>query len=88
MRAALAVIILSTIFAGPVLAQTTPPKATTPQTQATTTTKPTPPKTTTATKPKSAASLECSKQADAKGLHGKERKTFRAKCKKDFKSPA
>jgi invasion protein IalB len=27
-------------------------------------------------------SLECSKQADAKGLHGKERKTFRSTCKK------
>lgn len=31
----------------------------------------------------SAASLECSKQADAKGLHGKERKKFRSECKKD-----
>ena len=30
----------------------------------------------------SAASLECSKQADAKGLHGKERKKFRSECKK------
>jgi hypothetical protein len=29
-----------------------------------------------------AASLECSKQADAKGLHGKERKKFRSECKK------
>ena len=28
----------------------------------------------------SAASLECSKQADAKGLHGSERKKFRAAC--------
>ncbi|MGE3065004.1 MAG: PsiF family protein [Hyphomicrobiaceae bacterium] len=35
-------------------------------------------------KPRSAASIECSKQADAKGLHGKERKTFRAACKKDM----
>jgi len=34
-------------------------------------------------KPRSAASLECSKQADAKGLHGKERKKFRSECKKD-----
>jgi invasion protein IalB len=31
----------------------------------------------------SAASLECSKEADAKGLHGKERKKFRAQCKKN-----
>ena len=29
-----------------------------------------------------AASIECSKQADAKGLHGKERKKFRSECKK------
>jgi hypothetical protein len=30
----------------------------------------------------SAESLECSKEADAKGLHGKERKKFRSECKK------
>ena len=30
----------------------------------------------------SADSLECSKEADAKGLHGKERKKFRSDCKK------
>jgi len=30
----------------------------------------------------SAASIECSKEADAKGLHGDKRKTFRAECKK------
>ena len=29
-----------------------------------------------------AKSQECSKEADAKGLHGKERKKFREKCKK------
>ena len=33
-------------------------------------------------KPRSAESLECSKEADAKGLKGKERKKFRAECKK------
>ena len=35
-------------------------------------------------------SIECSKEADAKGLHGKERKTFRAECKKGLmaKKPA
>jgi hypothetical protein len=32
--------------------------------------------------PRTAKSLECSKQADAKGLHGKERKKFRSECKK------
>ena len=39
----------------------------------------------TAAKPKkerTSKSIECSKQADAKGLHGKERKKFRAECKK------
>jgi len=35
-----------------------------------------------AAKPRTAASLECSKEADAKGLHGKERKKFRSECKK------
>lgn len=32
--------------------------------------------------PRSAKSLECSKQADEKGLHGKARKKFRSECKK------
>jgi hypothetical protein len=32
-------------------------------------------------KPRSAKSLECSKKADEKGLHGKERQKFRSKCK-------
>src|ERR1700760_1960144 len=42
-------------------------------------------------KPHSAASIECSKEADAKGLHGKERKKFRSECKakaKDDAAPA
>jgi hypothetical protein len=39
-------------------------------------------------KPRSAASLECSRQADEKGLHGKTRKRFRAKCLKDMKKKA
>jgi invasion protein IalB len=30
-------------------------------------------------------SIECSKEADAKGLHGKERKKFRSECKKAAK---
>jgi len=36
-----------------------------------------------AAKPHTAASIECSKEADAKGLHGKERKKFRSDCKKE-----
>jgi psiF repeat len=31
---------------------------------------------------KKTISKTCSQQADAKGLHGKARKTFRAKCKR------
>ncbi|MBR0969224.1 MULTISPECIES: PsiF family protein [Bradyrhizobium] len=38
------------------------------------------------TKERSAESLECSKQADAKGLKGKERKKFRRECKKEAKA--
>jgi hypothetical protein len=34
------------------------------------------------------ASLECSKEADTKGVHGKERKTFMAGCKKDAAAKA
>jgi hypothetical protein len=33
-------------------------------------------------KVRSPESMECSKEADAKGLHGKERKKFRSECKK------
>ncbi len=32
--------------------------------------------------PRSQKSLDCSKQADEKGLHGKERKKFRSQCKR------
>lgn len=38
-----------------------------------------------APKARSQESLDCSKQADAKGLHGKERKKFRADCMKAAK---
>ena len=34
-------------------------------------------------KPQSPVSMECSKEADAKGLHGKARKEFRSECKKN-----
>ncbi|MBP0111165.1 MULTISPECIES: PsiF family protein [Bradyrhizobium] len=39
-----------------------------------------------APKERSAESLECSKQADAKGLKGKERKKFRRDCMKEAKA--
>jgi hypothetical protein len=41
-----------------------------------------------AKKPRSAASMECSKEADAKGLHGKERKKFRKDCARAKKTNA
>jgi invasion protein IalB len=34
-------------------------------------------------KPHTPESIECSKEADAKGLKGKERKKFRTACKKE-----
>ncbi len=39
-----------------------------------------------ASKPRSAASMECSKEADTKGLHGKARKKFRSACLKKAKA--
>ncbi|WP_213773279.1 PsiF family protein [Bradyrhizobium sp. dw_78] len=60
-------LLMSSAFAQtPAPAASTPAAATTPA----------------AKKPHTAASLECSKEADAKGLHGKERKKFRSECKK------
>jgi hypothetical protein len=37
---------------------------------------------------KAAISKACSEQADAKNLHGKERKKFRAKCKRSGGKPS
>jgi hypothetical protein len=37
---------------------------------------------------KAVISKACSEQADAKGLHGKERKKFRAKCKRSGGKPS
>lgn len=70
-RAAAAAMV-SLMLAGSAFAQTPAPMA-----------KPAPAAKTTATeKPRTEASLECSKQADAKGLHGQERRKFRSECKK------
>ncbi len=41
-----------------------------------------------AEKPRTAASLECSKEADAKDVHGKDRKKFMSECKKAAKDAA
>jgi len=45
-------------------------------------------KTEKAEKAHSPESLDCSKQADDKGLHGKERKKFRSACMKEAKGAA
>jgi psiF repeat len=65
------------LFAGPALAQTATAPAAKSDTAAPAATDKM------AAKPHTAASLECSKEADAKGLHGKERKKFRSDCKKE-----
>ncbi|MGV7214340.1 PsiF family protein [Bradyrhizobium sp. UFLA05-109] len=75
----IAVVALASLFAtGTAFAQTAAPAAKS-DTAATTTDKKAP-------KQHSAESLECSKQADAKGLHGKERKKFRSECMKEAKA--
>lgn len=65
------------LLAGPASAQSTAPAAA-PAAK----TAPAPTAAPKAKTERTAASLECSKQADAKGLHGKERHKFRAECKK------
>lgn len=65
----------SLLLAGPAFAQTTAAPVATAA-----------PAAAKAQKPRSAASIECSKQADAKGLHGKERKKFRSECLKEAKA--
>jgi CelD/BcsL family acetyltransferase involved in cellulose biosynthesis len=65
----------SLLLAGPALAQTTAPAAAPAAAPVATEKK--------MEKPRTAASLECSKEADDKGLKGKERKKFRSQCKKD-----
>jgi hypothetical protein len=39
-----------------------------------------------AEKPRSPESLACSKEADDKNIHGKDRKKFMSQCKKDAKA--
>jgi hypothetical protein len=75
-RAAIAAL-ASLLLAGTAYAQTAAPAAKTDT--KTETMAPTDKK---AAKMQTPESLECSKEADAKGLHGKERKKFRSECKK------
>ena len=74
---AAATAIASLLLFSPAFAQTTAPA--TPAPAAKTAPAPKAPK---AEKPRTAASLQCSKDADAKGVHGKERKKFMSECKK------
>ena len=62
-------------------AQTTPPATPAPAAKAA-------PAEKKAAKPRTAESLECSKEADTKGVHGKERKKFMSECKKAAKDTA
>src|SRR4051794_36210447 len=81
-----AIVAVASLFAtGTAFAQTAAPaaKAETKTDAKTTAAAPTDKK---APKEHSAESLECSKQADAKGLHGKERKKFRSECVKTAKA--
>ncbi len=71
-----AVAIASLFFAGSALAQGTAPAAAPAATA--------PAKK--AEKPHSPESIACSKEADDKGLHGKDRKKFRSECKKEAKA--
>ena len=75
--------IASLLLAGPAFAQTTTPAPAAPA--AKTDTKAAPAEKKAAT-PRTAASLQCSKDADAKSLHGKERKKFMSECKKEAKA--
>ena len=69
--------LLVPLWAGAALAETTAPST---ADTGKTTSKPV------AAKTHSPESIECSKQADAKGLHGKARKEFRSTCKKELKN--
>ena len=68
-------------------AQTTPPATPAPAAKAAPVAKAAPAEKK-AAKPRTAASLVCSKEADTKAVHGKERKKFMAECKKDAAAKA
>ena len=84
---AAATAVASLLLLSPVFAQTTAPATPAPATKAAPAAKTAPapkmaPAAKKAEKPRTAASLQCSKDADAKGVHGKERKKFMSECKK------
>jgi len=71
----------SLLFLGSAFAQTTAPAAPPPAAKAAPAPKMAPAEKK-AEKPRTAVSLQCSKDADAKSIHGKERKKFMSECKK------
>jgi hypothetical protein len=78
---AAATAIASLLFLSPAFAQTTTPTTASPAAKAAPVLKMAPAEKK-AEKPRTAASLQCSKDADAKAIHGKERKKFMSECKK------
>jgi hypothetical protein len=78
-RTAAALLASLVLLASPALAQTTAPAAKSDSAAPATTDKKT-------AKPRTAESLQCSKEADEKGLKGKERKKFRTECIKAAKA--
>ena len=87
MAAALAAVTLLSFAPGAAFAQTTQP-VTPPAAKSATPASSTPAQATSAppsssSKQRSTVSMECSKEADAKGLHGKARKEFRSECRKN-----
>lgn len=81
MRVMFAALLSAMIGSGAALAQT-PAPSTAPAAQ------PAAPAQGAAATDKKAISKACSDQANAKGLHGKERKQFRADCKKNGGKPS
>ncbi|MEH2501054.1 hypothetical protein V1294_007533 [Bradyrhizobium sp. AZCC 1678] len=79
---AVSLLLMGSAFAQTTAPAKTEPSKTEPAKTETTKTETKAPAEKKAEKPRTAASLECSKEADAKGLHGKERKKFRSACKK------
>lgn len=80
---AIAIIAVSLFLTGAVSAQTTTPSTSQPPKTVTTQTPRAATDATKAAPARSAVSQECSRQADAKGLHGKDRKHFRSECKRN-----
>jgi hypothetical protein len=78
---AAATAVASVLLMGSAFAQTTTPATPAPVAKTAPAPKATPAEKK-AEKPRTAASLQCSKDADAKGVHGKERKKFMSECKK------